>query len=145
MNDYILKLKFTSIELPPHIRPESKDFPRARIRTSTPKCKESGFDFKSCSRPNSPKASPVRFSLTFKKRKEKKPEVLTNTLQMKINILNLDKFPMANRTIPHQVPDNFDSKLLPINSVLRTNIHSSYRVRKPSRTLNIPSPTFKIN
>ena len=147
MNDYILRLKFTQIELPPNIRQESKDFPRARIRTSTPKCKDTSFDFKSTSRPSSPKANPTRLAL---KRQEPKPQQKNhpvpspNSLQIKLNTINAFNFPSGPKyTAISQ--DLTDYSLFPINSVLRNTVHSKYRVRRPARTLNIPSPTFKIS
>ena len=145
MNDYILRLKFTQIDLPPNMRQESKDFPRARIRTSTPKCKEGSLDFKSISRPSSPKAIPMR--LIVKKQQPKqiiKPACLSSSLQMKINTLNIDNFAPGPK-FESVSQDLVDYRLFPINSVLRNAVHSKYRVRRPSRILNIPSPTFKIS
>ena len=62
MNEYLLKLKYTRIEMPPEILPESKDFPKARVRTATPKEHRISLEFNSSSRPSSPKANLTRLS-----------------------------------------------------------------------------------
>jgi hypothetical protein len=59
MDAYILKLKYTQLCLPVSQKPESRDFPRAKLRTITPKCRSSLLDLKSHARPETPKPSGV--------------------------------------------------------------------------------------
>jgi hypothetical protein len=139
MNDYILKLKFTKIEPPPNTRPESKDFPRAKVRTTTPKFKNLSFDNNSNSRLSTPRIA----RLKQRPRTVKKPSNSPKSINIKLNVINFEKNPASTKSNfqanswynPVYKNDNLSSKAF----------YSKYRVRNPSRILILPSTSFKLD
>lgn len=160
MDDYILKLKFTQIDLPPHQRLESKLFPKSKIRTSTPKCTSASFNLKSLSRPISPKSSTIpktsagvrhhpgisvnNSTITSVNTLQKHSDNIPCSLKAKLLTRTIVQSPNRKTHGRHNTSQepSLANPLLICN--LQTNLHYSYKVKNPARILNIPSPKYKI-
>lgn len=129
MNDYILKLKFTQITLPPSQKIESRDFPRAKIRTTTPNCRSSLTDFGFKSRPQTPKPNKA---------------VKRNTLLVK----------EKQKEAASKIKDSLDRRKS-INEILESSYFSfrqskdfkkikNFRIKSPTKLVTIPYTSMKL-
>ena len=139
MDEFFLKLKNTEISLPPSQKPKSKDFPKAKIRTSTPKCISLPLENKTPSRPPSPRI------LTHQNHRER---IIRREKMQSIS--------MAMSTHSHSTSIKANSKpnrksgsvdiwksAFVFNSSFNDYKNPKCRVKNPTRVLNIPLSSIK--
>ena len=128
MDAYILKLKFTQLSLPVSQKPESRDFPRAKLRTITPKCRNSLLDLKSQMRPSTPKPSgPYNYASLLLMKSGVTPP-----------IAKTPKTSLAQRRLSSQ--NNSRSKTLQACEYAKQH----FRVKSPKKVLTIPLSSLKL-
>lgn len=140
MNEYVLKLNYTKFEMPANIKLETKDFPKARIRTLTPKFKKKSIDFSLMSRPSTPKY--IETAENKKRENMIQKRLLANSYRITLKTLSFDKSGHGNYQNPTILIAN---KLKRKNTVFLTNFHSKYKIKNPTKVLNLPSTSLKLS
>lgn len=129
MNDYVLKLKFTHITLPPSQKIESRDFPRAKIRTTTPNFRSSLTDFSFKSRPQTPKPNEVLKRNTLLMTANKK-----GALRKKTNSFDRRK----------SINEILESSYFTFKQPKDLKRNKNFRIKSPTKLVTIPCTSMRL-
>ena len=129
MGEYILKLNLTQIDPPPSKKVESRDFPRAKVRTTTPSCRNSLIDFNFKSRPQTPKPTKIMMknSLLSKVHRNSNARKKVNTFYRRKSISEI-----------------LESSYFAIGKSSDLKKNKNFRIKSPTRVLAIPYTSLKI-
>ena len=129
MGEYILKLKFTQIDPPPSKKVESRDFPRAKVRTATPSCRNSIIDFNFKVRPQTPKPTNTLIKTSLLTRDHKK-----SIPRKKVNQYNRRK----------SISEILESSYITFGKSTDLKKSKNLRIKHPTQVLTIPYTSLKI-